>query len=644
MATQLETDLKFLLPFKIDSEEIDVDKVLTDKRLSIKLFYEEFYSRPEKNWKLNDCTLEGISGYSKQIIDWNITDIKPFHEEFTVEKFWFKNTGLEDTPYKNLKAEEGSIIGFKDGINTIFYQGDYLDGGEIYSKKAKTSVVSTSVNNNLDDNKKKSNPSSSNYSKFIYAYFPPKLYLSPNNKNYFVLTQGKHLLRNREQAVIRFYFNLKPDKIDTTNVKAFEDSIENFKSEVKSFINLIEKYLDNHRIPFQFKLPVSLENFQRADTFVLYVSQNHYYYLYEFIKLHSDNFKHIFSENLPLFVSPFADVKGVGIAEDPDIAGDSFGYNRCRLIYNIISELSKKSNTNIIINDIIDELKIQGYREDEFFKKPNTNFDYSFNQYNDIDLITVLGSTYPQNTRYYLYIYGKVALNYALDLVERAIWIDSREITWITYYEEDIEGNKEKGYRLIDEGESEQIFWFLYQVLKFKWMRDFFPKNLISIILDRFPKLEEANPNYLDKISENFKKTKKKYSELTKEIDFQLKSKENWFDKVKLGIDKLTFGLTGMIEKSEQYWETILSTPGGDTLSTIYGVNKSEFNKNKDLIKNARKIYYEFLKPLYPLESKDGNYEYYPTNKGKLQIAMIMLFVYCPSLFPKNAEEQVSSL
>ena len=600
MSTQLETDLKFLLPFKNDSEYIDVKIVLADKVKIIKSFYEDFYTRPipESSWKLNDTTLKNIHDYSdKVIIDWNIRNIKPFYEEFTVEKFWFKNPESDDNPYKDLKTEEGTIIGFKDGINTVFYKGDYLEGGEMYSERTKPilSKVQPSFFDTTPDNiKKRDSLSQNGYSKFLYAFFPPKLYLS-NSKNYFILTQGKHLLRNREQPVIRFYFNLKPDKVDTTNIKLYEESVESFKSNIKKFINTIERFLNDRRIPFQFKLPISLENFKRADTFVLYVAQKHYYYLYEFLKKHAENYMHIFGEVSPLFTNQFGDFKGISIAEDPDITGDSFGINRATLIYNIIEKLSKIEGIKdkMTVTDIITELKNRGYK-DEFYRNPYTRYNYKF----DVPRTEInLSNSYPIDTKFYLYIYARVVLNYALDLIEKAIWFESTEMTWLTYYKD--KDTKEKGYRLVDGEEAKLIFWFLKQILEFPWMRKHFPDNVIKIIITK------NQPNDLD-------------SRLRERIEllFEDSDSKEKYDEIKNNITKFNFSYEILwkrvkiySKKIEEYSDTVFSVPEDDIIAKIYHLDKDKFDQEEELIQNARKIYYKYLKPLYPIKNFYNNYE-----------------------------------
>jgi HopA1 effector protein family len=645
---KLEEDLKNLLSLQTVGEYIKVENILTNdekgKKDKINKLY-EIYTCPDKDWEFNEVKLKSIlenadeESKNTKTIDWNIRNIKPFREEFTVEKFWFKNTGKEETPYKDLEAGEGSVIAFKDGINTIFYKGEYLEGGEMYANQAKAvvadaenqpSVIDNSTN---DENKKKEEATSANYSKFIYAYFPPKLYLSPNNKAYFILTQGKNMLRIRDQAVIRFYFNLKPKKsnVNTTNFETYEESAERFKKRVNEFVNSFENYLNKRRIPFQFKLPISLENFQRADTFVLYVAQKHYYYLYEFITTKAKQYSDILGEVTPLFTKPFANIKGVSIADDPDVSGDSFGINRCALIYDIIEKLAKFDDVKytMTVANIITELHNLGYDFDnEFYRNPYTKYRYDF----VLDNTEIgISNNFIFDGRWYLYLYGRVALNYALDLVGNAIWLEHNKLTWMTYYESD--DKKEKCYRLVDKEESALIFWYLRQIIGFSWMRDYFPLNVIRIILDESKITNTEDHNVWERIKQLF------YKDLKEEYDLIQKNRKKfeWSLKAFSGIVEV------YAKNIEDYSNAVRGDFQEDEIEKIYTMEKDEFGKKTDLNKIARKIYYKYLKPLYPIRNFYKNYEYVPTERGKLQIAMMILSIYDPNIFRKLEPQQESS-
>lgn len=639
---KLEDDLKTLLSIQTIGEYIKVGDILTydekGKKDKINKLY-EIYTCPDKSWEFNENKLKSIRGYTNQKIDWNIRSIKPFREEFTVEKFWFKNTGKEETPYKDLEAGEGSVIAFKDGINTIFYKGEYLEGGEIYANQVKTVVTDTAKqpsvmdNSTNDENNKKEESTSANYSKFIYAYFPTKLYLSPNNKAYFILTQGKNMLRIREQAVVRFYFNLKPKKknVDTKSFEAYEKSVESFKKRVNEFVNSFENYLNKRRIPFQFKLPISLENFQRADTFVLYVAQKHYYYLYEFIQEHSNKYEDILGEVTPLFTKPFANTNGVSIADDPDVAGDSFGINRCALVYDIIKKLAQIDDVKdtMTVASVITELHNRGYDLDnEFYRNPYTKYKYDFVPDNAEIKIP---NNFFFDGRWYLYLYGRVALNYALDLVISAVWLEPDKLTWLTYYESD--DKKEKYYRLVDKEESALIFWYLRQIIGFSWMRDYFPSNVINIIFNE-SEITHTDANNL------WKSIKQLFSKDLKE-DYDLIQKNR--KKFEWSLEAFS-GIVEVYAKNiEAYSNAVRGDSQEDEIEKIYTMEKDEFSANGDLSKIARKIYYKYLKPLYPIKNYYKNYEYVPTDRGKLQIAMMILSIYDPSIF-KKLEPQVESL
>jgi hypothetical protein len=224
-------------------------------------------------------------------------------------------------------------------------------------------------------------------------------------------------------------------------------------------------------------------------------------------------------------------------------------------------------------------------------------------------------------------VYGRVALNYALDLIEKAIWLNPTELTWLTYYEK---GN-EKGYRLVNDKENEEeneaklIFWYLEQILQFPWMRKKFPEHIQRIIISKNNKIKATEGgNYLKSLKTTFKEIK------TKEESIQIQASA---ESVKSPIFFSWAKIEPNLKNFTEYLDTVLSIPEENVESNVYKIAIDEFGTTPNLIKDARKIYYQYLKPHYPMKNGYGNYEYVPTNKGKLQIAMIMLYVYCPSIF-----------
>ncbi len=621
---------------KIDTNgHIEYDKILGDKK-ALTNFYTT-YIQVEDNWKFKNEIFQKLletapdkDKYKNYRIDWNIENIKPFFEEFNVRRFWFVNKNKQSNPYREISVQENELVAFQDGINTIFYTGEYLEGGQMYSdiKEEEKPEVDTDF---FDESQNQINgfaEKKGNSNDFVYAYFPKRLFTSPGSKNFYILTQGKNLLRNREQAVIRIYFNLKPDSVNYQgSIADYLKCLEDFKSQVNHFIKSLKNYLNNRNIPFQTKLPTSLANFDRSDNFVLYVSQNHYYYIYQFIKIHIEKYKNILNKGgLPLFIKQFdANISGVGIAEDPIYPkADSFGSNRCKLIYNTIQSLSEKA-VPFSVYDIIKDLSEQGYK-DEFYRNPFTEYNYTFNQLNEVKL----SDLYPTDTKFYLYEYGRVALNYALDLVERAIWLSPTKITWLTYYKSN--DGKEEEYRLVNSDELVLIFWYLNQILKFPWMRKYFPENVTNIIFNENKQIDMDN-NVWKRIDNLFSKDlKEEYEEIKKSVE-----------KIELSSKVFLKTIEIYAKNVEEYLDTVLDVSQEDVIEKVYNMKKEEFGQNSDSIKNARKIYYKYIKPLYPIKNYYKNYEYVPTDRGKLQIAMVILATYCPSIFKKPELQQESS-
>jgi HopA1 effector protein family len=646
MESILKTGLKEILDgnFK-DNGFLDCDKLLVGSE-KLTEFYKS-YIRVENEWEFNDETFQSLllnapdrEAFKDYKVDWSIDDVKPFFEEFNVKRFWFKNTNNELNPYSKIPIKSNEVIAFQDGINTIFYTGEFLEGGQMF-KEVKEQDTTAEQGDFFDDflkpqpTNQSENKDKSYFNDFIYAYFPKKLFLSPYSRNFYILTQGKNSLRNREQPIIRIYFNLKPSRVNYVNIKEYLAYIEGFKSKVNGFVKEIENHLDSRNIPFQTKLPSSLENFNRSDTLVLYLSQNHYFYLYEFINslVHSDEYKNIFGKKLPLFVKQlYSAIKGVGMSEDSlNPQGDSFGSSRCKLIYTTIEKLAIEDNKkdSLSIEEIIEELKTQGYNEDEFFRNPFTNYSYKIQLLEPVHGLNV--ELNPLNTRYYLYVYGRVALNYALELVEKAIWLNSEEITWITYYKAENIEDKDGYYRLVDKNEGELIYWYLYQIFKFGWMRKYFPKHLIEIIRNKVS--ETDIPLNLDTIKLKFSEAKTNYIDIWDDAQALINQNNGLLGFFSHLGQSVVTGARSIADEGEEYWETIFSVPEQSVISKIYELQKGTFGENKEIIKNARKIYYQYIKPLYPIPNKYGNYEFCPTEKGKLQIAMVMLFIYNPNLF-----------
>lgn len=108
---------------------------------------------------------------------------------------------------------------------------------------------------------------------------------------------------------VRFYFNSKPDGL-------------NLLYEVRSRLNRFQ-------IPFRFKCPTSLSQFDRLDSGVLYVPRRFADITSRCIAEMLPTIRQELQDDVPLFTKPF--YPGVGMAEDPGTM-QSFGRSRCELV------------------------------------------------------------------------------------------------------------------------------------------------------------------------------------------------------------------------------------------------------------------------------------------------------------------------
>lgn len=526
-----------------------------------------------------------------------LTHTTSYYQYFNIRRFWFKDSKPK------IKLKENEILAFQEGRNIIFKPGRYVEGGEVENSK-------------IGDQ----------YSEFVYVYDPQKIRKSTNN--FYLQTYGQFLLNNANQHIIRFYFSLKPDK-----------------DKVNDFTDKIREHFNDRRIPFQFKTPFALNNFGRGDTLVLYLSQSHYFYVAEFInelvlKGLEDN---IFKDNLPLFVKQLEFRQGIksckiGFAEDPFFAGlDSFGEHRCGLVYDIINEIGKNKDS-VTIDEIIMEITKQ-YKEDKFYCNPHTEFDYKFDDYfgkSDLPAYDCDDSILSWWTKPVYFTFNLVALNYGLDFIERAIWTTDESFTWFTW------DNADGSYRVVTDDERLTIYGFLDKLLKINYNRRRFPKNVIRIIEDTVSTVRQnknSGANY-DNIWEKIvKESKKTWIDIIQEAQ----QDSSWLERIGswMPTTRLNQEETNIEERIGKWVETLQKwNPKNIDDEGIYKFDI--FANKKETLRYTFQIYNKFAKPNYPIKNEYGNYEYVPTDEGKLQVAIVMLYVYCPILFEKASQQESS--
>ncbi len=492
-------------------------------------------------------------------------------KSYTKKRIWFRNVFLEN------KVNGSQIIACKDGINVVIEKGAFIDAGQIqeddyYNQKEKDKL------------------------KDLVYLVNPKYYHSAD-VNKFVFYNGNSILNILERQVVRFYFNLKIEKKDV----------------LEAFIFELGKQLNNRFLPYTCKVPLELKNFGRRDTLVLYIYQSHFSLVYEIVsKLYSffrekDNIFHCTSPLFTKILHP-----GVSIAEDP-MTVESFGENRCKEICEILNS----QNDNILsLEKLNDILKNKGFNKG-YFRNPNTHFDYDSiirRQY-----AVVKGRFHFGNKIYYKY--NNLALQYGLDLIQNAIWKSNTDFYWGSYNED----GQIPCYKILTfDNEGKEIYWFLYKLIKIKSNRSLFTNNVIEIIENKFNNLNDRSlfSYYSKKYEDFFKELNKEKLNSYKDLIFKAKS----------------FAFISFEEFSELYKEkkyNFLDKLLGQRLPRI---DFQSFYRNKLIYesKEAKKLAEDFFllieKNQYPIPNEFGNFEYCPSLQGKLKIALLMLFVFCPSL------------
>jgi len=173
---------------------------------------------------------------------------------------------------------------------------------------------------------------------------------------YFVF--GETLMDNNNSALVRLYFNLKPEG-------------------AKEIIQLFTKVFNEWQIPFQFKCLDVAAHYQRADSAVLYFDKRYSNLVFELMKTIYPKIQHQLKHSIPLFTKYFAD--GIGFAENPPDSKESFGTSRCKIIANgIIEGWKQKKAKQEWIECIIKSIENNFLQIEAMYLNPNTKYPYHF--------------------------------------------------------------------------------------------------------------------------------------------------------------------------------------------------------------------------------------------------------------------------
>ena len=123
-----------------------------------------------------------------------------------------------------------------------------------------------------------------------------------------------------KSAIVRIYFNLTPDG-------------------AVGVMSSLTQQLNDHNIPFDFKVLYNPQDYQRHDSGVLYFDKRDYEQVHQVLQaVYQENQAH-FKAEVPLFTLQLA--PGLGLAEEPNqkfAEKESFGMNRCQIIANGLLE------------------------------------------------------------------------------------------------------------------------------------------------------------------------------------------------------------------------------------------------------------------------------------------------------------------
>jgi HopA1 effector protein family len=524
------------------------------------------------------------------LVDKPVERIFPYQQVMNENKFWFV------IDKHKLKLGNKQILAEKDSQKVIISDGGYISGGAFQSKS--------------DDNSLR---------EFVYLIKTKKRIEKSNKEedgldkdSLFVVLESNRTVFVENKPFVRFYFNLRPNK-----------------EGIVAWSNYLAKRLDVFLIPYKFKYRHNLQNYVVADAGVLYVAQNHFVLVSNIIKeiyaiFKSNTQYDILRDDVPFFTEKLMD--GIGFAEDPYFTSKSFGEQRCNLLLEKICtkdniELLKQDKKAEILLSIKASLTKEKYNLEEFFRNPDTNYKYDFVFFKK----DFLQNTEPFSNRTINLpqwadkdreAYFKIAVKYANELCERAIWIDSDTCTWITYEEDD---TKNKYHRLLGVDEKRLIRYFLYKIGDFSEEKDHYKKVAQSTYptddeIKIYATKDGLNNKWITEIG-NEQKQVKKGEKVSAEINGILQTDIEEFENNSFIFSLLFDEVTDLDLKFR--------------LRKIEDMTIEEAQIIADVL--IRK----FENIGLPLRNTYWTYEYCPNLNGSLWVGLFFLILYKPIAFPK---------
>ncbi len=202
------------------------------------------------------------------------------------------------------------------------------------------------------------NGNSKNTKQRSVRFFLPKEYA--NEQEAFYYSYGTTAIDNDENFRCRFYFN-----------SSFEGNLQ--------LVKLFTGYLNEFKIPFIFKCLVHPFYYGRSDTAVLYVNMQFVNFVFDYLNSIYFDIMNTLRDSLPLFVYPVN--RGIGFAEQPNDANESFGSHWSKIIAaGIMKAFEENSTKDRWPTEVLKHIQENhGYQDlQKLYKNPLSHYPYSF--------------------------------------------------------------------------------------------------------------------------------------------------------------------------------------------------------------------------------------------------------------------------
>lgn len=266
------------------------------------LIYQQYYTAKSSNTSLK------INGFIQKLKSANVS-----------QSYWSKQWKVI-----NVNAD-GSVIVDKNEIRKLAKAGEYLK--EVPIK-------------NLQQGD------------FIKLYVATELLTKEDG---FFHIYGKEISDDFSEAMIRFYFNLKPE----------------------GAIKLVGLLSKNLTIPFQFKCLKKSNLYIRADAGVLYFDKRFFFETYPILQSIFTQMNPFLKPEIPLFTLKITN--GIGFAENPPEENESFGTTRSKLIAEaLVKTFFEGISSKNRLEKVKEMIEQQGFDWENFHLNQHSTFPYRF--------------------------------------------------------------------------------------------------------------------------------------------------------------------------------------------------------------------------------------------------------------------------